>query len=61
MRLCAKADNILLGSGPGCYKGRIRDCYSERIEMDSDEFVKMILVDSSFIVKLLLLNSDNMK
>ncbi|KAM7493036.1 hypothetical protein LguiB_027645 [Lonicera macranthoides] len=35
------------------WEARIRDCYSEHIEMDSDEFVKMILVDSCFIIQLL--------
>ncbi|KAM7490189.1 hypothetical protein LguiA_033110 [Lonicera macranthoides] len=32
----------------------IRQCYSEIIEMDSDEFVTMILVDGCFIIELLL-------
>ncbi|KAM7490162.1 hypothetical protein LguiA_033083 [Lonicera macranthoides] len=32
---------------------RIRQCYSERIEMDSDEFVTMILIDGCFIIELL--------
>ncbi|KAM7490197.1 hypothetical protein LguiA_033118 [Lonicera macranthoides] len=32
----------------------IRQCYSEIIEMDSDEFVTMMLVDGCFIIELLL-------
>ncbi|KAM7493080.1 hypothetical protein LguiB_027689 [Lonicera macranthoides] len=32
----------------------IRQCYSEIIEMDSDEFVTMVLVDGCFIIELLL-------
>ncbi|KAM7490113.1 hypothetical protein LguiA_033034 [Lonicera macranthoides] len=35
-------------------EARIRDCYSERIEMDSDKFVLMILVDSCFIIQFLI-------
>ncbi|KAM7490164.1 hypothetical protein LguiA_033085 [Lonicera macranthoides] len=31
----------------------IRQCYSEHIEMDSDEFVTMILIDGCFIIELL--------
>ncbi|KAF3950132.1 hypothetical protein ACB098_01G371400 [Castanea mollissima] len=31
---------------------RIRGCYAETIELKSDEFVKMILVDASFILEL---------
>ncbi|KAM7493089.1 hypothetical protein LguiB_027698 [Lonicera macranthoides] len=32
----------------------IRQCYSEIIEMDSDEFLTMMLVDGCFIIELLL-------
>ncbi|KAM7490167.1 hypothetical protein LguiA_033088 [Lonicera macranthoides] len=32
---------------------KIRRCYSEHIEMDSDEFVAMILIDGCFIIELL--------
>ncbi|XP_041006695.1 UPF0481 protein At3g47200-like isoform X2 [Juglans microcarpa x Juglans regia] len=30
---------------------RIRQCYAETIELDSDEFVKMILLDAAFIIE----------
>ncbi|KAG6718439.1 hypothetical protein I3842_04G149700 [Carya illinoinensis] len=30
---------------------RIRQCYAETIELDSDEFVKMILLDATFIIE----------
>ncbi|KAM7490177.1 hypothetical protein LguiA_033098 [Lonicera macranthoides] len=37
-----------------CCEASIRQCYSEIIEMDSDEFVTMMLVDGCFIIELLL-------
>ncbi|KAL7164294.1 hypothetical protein ACSBR2_040248 [Camellia fascicularis] len=32
------------------WEKRIRNCYAESIKLSSDEFVKMILLDSSFII-----------
>ncbi|KAI7993422.1 UPF0481 protein [Camellia lanceoleosa] len=32
------------------WERRIRNCYAESIKLSSDEFVKMILLDSSFII-----------
>ncbi|XP_059640858.1 UPF0481 protein At3g47200-like isoform X2 [Cornus florida] len=36
------------------WEERARRCYAEAIELSSDDFVKMILVDASFIVEVLL-------
>ncbi|KAL5832035.1 hypothetical protein ACOSQ4_017389 [Xanthoceras sorbifolium] len=33
---------------------RLRNCYAETIELESDEFVEMIMVDAVFIIELLL-------
>ncbi|XP_065860704.1 UPF0481 protein At3g47200-like [Euphorbia lathyris] len=33
---------------------RLRNCYAENIELFSDEFVKMILVDAAFVIMMLL-------
>ncbi|KAM7490169.1 hypothetical protein LguiA_033090 [Lonicera macranthoides] len=35
------------------WEDRIRQCYSERIEMDNEEFVTMILIDGCFIIEFL--------
>ncbi|KAG6718427.1 hypothetical protein I3842_04G148500, partial [Carya illinoinensis] len=35
---------------------RIRQCYAETIEIDSDEFVKMTLLDATFIIEYFLRN-----
>ncbi|KAH7841553.1 hypothetical protein Vadar_031395 [Vaccinium darrowii] len=32
---------------------RVRNCYVERVNLTSDDFVKMILVDSSFIIEVI--------
>ncbi|KAM7490185.1 hypothetical protein LguiA_033106 [Lonicera macranthoides] len=37
-----------------CCEASIRQCYSEIIQMDSDKFVTMMLVDGCFIIELLL-------
>lgn len=36
----------------------VRNCYSEKVELRSDEFVKMILLDGCFILELLLRRYD---
>ncbi|KAK4268114.1 hypothetical protein QN277_024815 [Acacia crassicarpa] len=39
-------------------EGKIRQCYSETIPMESDEFVRMILTDACFIIEYFLLWHD---
>ncbi|KAK9280622.1 hypothetical protein L1049_014318 [Liquidambar formosana] len=41
------------------WENRARDCYAETIELSSDEFVKMILVDGCFIVEIFLRHHFN--
>ncbi|XP_054782531.1 UPF0481 protein At3g47200-like [Prosopis cineraria] len=40
-------------------EGKIRRCYSETIQMESDEFVRMILTDACFIIEYFLLRLDS--
>ncbi|KAM7490165.1 hypothetical protein LguiA_033086 [Lonicera macranthoides] len=41
------------------WEDRICQCYSEHIEMDSDEFVTMILIDGCFIIEWLVISFYN--
>ena len=40
---------------------KIRHCYAEISKLNSEDFVKMVLVDSTFIIELFLRNQENEK
>ena len=40
---------------------KIRHCYAEISKLNSEDFVKMVLVDSTFIIELFLTNQENEK
>lgn len=40
------------------WEAKARSCYAEDVELNSDEFVKMLVVDGSFLVELMLISWD---
>ena len=42
-------------------EAKIRHCYAEIIKLNSKDFVKMVLLDSTFIIELFLRNQENEK
>ncbi|XP_054807755.1 UPF0481 protein At3g47200-like [Prosopis cineraria] len=39
-------------------EGQLRNCYADPIELDSDKFIEIILIDAAFIVEVFLRNSS---